>query len=193
MKSRRIFSRPGLLTATLLSFVGPVFAADLPALKAAYQDDFLVGVAINRAIATDAPIQRPGFDRTAGQVKTDIALVTAQFNQISPENDLKWASVHPKEGAGGYHFGPADAYVKFGLDHRMVIVGHTLVWHRQTPAWVFAAPGGNTPEEASGHHEFDPAQPHASREELLERMRGHIHTVVGRSVVTRARSRSGTW
>ena len=77
------------------------------------------------------------------QVDKDIALVKEQFNQISPENDLKWALIHPREGADGYDFGPADAYVNFGLSNHMYIVGHTLVWHGQTPSWVFR--GTNLP------------------------------------------------
>ena len=46
----------------------------------------------------------------------------------------------------------------------MFIVGHTLVWHSQTPRWVF--------EDAQG-------QP-LTRDALLARMHDHIQTVVGR-------------
>jgi endo-1,4-beta-xylanase len=46
----------------------------------------------------------------------------------------------------------------------MFVDGHTLVWHSQTPRWVF--------ENAQG-------QP-LSRDELLARMKNHISTVVGR-------------
>jgi endo-1,4-beta-xylanase len=46
----------------------------------------------------------------------------------------------------------------------MVMIGHTLVWHNQTPAWVFEDGKGNP----------------ADRETLLKRLRDHIHTVVGR-------------
>src|SRR5438094_1833132 len=46
----------------------------------------------------------------------------------------------------------------------MFIVGHNLVWHNQTPRWVFEDSGG-TP---------------VSRDTLLARLRDHIHTVVGR-------------
>ena len=31
------------------------------------------------------------------------------------------------------------AYVAFGRKNGMFIVGHNLVWHSQTPAWVFQA------------------------------------------------------
>ena len=46
----------------------------------------------------------------------------------------------------------------------MAVVGHTLVWHSQTPGWVFEGEGGKP----------------ATREQLLKRMHDHIHGVVGR-------------
>ena len=172
--------------------------ANAPALKDAYKDHFQVGVAINRTIATG----KAGGNRTPELVKKDIALTKEQFSQISPENDLKWESIHPREGADGYNFGPADAYVEFGMKNHMLIVGHTLVWHGQTPRWVFAgttppADTAKTPAQAPppangaganpgggrfgrGFGGFDINGPHATREELLQRMREHIHTVVGR-------------
>jgi endo-1,4-beta-xylanase len=152
----------GLLAAAIVGFDLPTLAAPAPALKDAFQGDFLVGVEINRSVATATPNAR----RDADHVKMDSALVKTQFNQISPENDLKWALIHPREGANGYDFAPADAYVKFGIENHLTIIGHTLVWHGQTPRWVFQS--------------TRPNQPHASREELLERMREHILTVVGR-------------
>ena len=100
-------------------------------------------MAINRTIATGAAVRADNVNRHQEQVDKDIALVKEQFNQISPENDLKWALIQPREGADGYNFGPADAYVNFGLSNHMYIVGHTLVWHGQTPNWVFA--GTNLP------------------------------------------------
>jgi endo-1,4-beta-xylanase len=90
------------------------------------------------------------------------ALVRAHFNTITPENVLKWALVHPQPNT--YDFGPADRYVAFGERNGMFIVGHTLVWHNQTPAWVFQDSAGKP----------------LTRDALLERMRDHIHTVVGR-------------
>ncbi len=89
-------------------------------------------------------------------------IIMTQFNSISPENVLKWQSVHPEPGR--YNFGPADKYVSFGEENHMFIIGHTLVWHHQTPRWVF--------EDADGKP--------LNREELLKRMHDHIQTVVGR-------------
>ena len=112
--SSNLNSRTGLLTAMLLAMCATVHSADTPALKEAYKDHFYVGVAINRAMATGI-----AFRRSPEQINKDIALVKEQFNQIAPENDLKWALIHPREGAGGYNFGPADAFVTFGLSNNM--------------------------------------------------------------------------
>lgn len=186
----------GLLTAILVAMSATVRSARAPTLKDAYKHHFRVGVAINRTIATG----QAGYGfRSLELINKDIALTKEQFNQISPENDLKWALIHPREGADGYDFGPADAYVEFGVKNHMYIVGHTLVWHGQTPRWVFAGTNppsnaGNPPAQApppvngtganpgSGQfgRGFDTIGPRATREELLQRMREHIHTVVGR-------------
>ena len=177
-------SHIGLLVALLLATGASAQTDKLPTLKDAYKGHFYVGVAINRSIVTG---EAPGFgNRSVEQVNKDIALTKEQFNQTSPENDLKWESIHPREGADGYNFGPADAYVDFGLKNHMFIVGHTLVWHGQTPNWVFAGttpppppPPANGPGGRSGRG-FGYNGPRATREELLQRMRDHIHTVVGR-------------
>ena len=50
----------------------------------------------------------------------------------------------------------------------MLIAGHTLVWHSQTPNWVFQDENGRW---LSGTNAAD-------RELLLQRMHGHIQTVV---------------
>jgi endo-1,4-beta-xylanase len=177
------------LCATALNTAGAAGRSEKPrTLKDAYKHKLTIGVAINRSVvANDA---NRGFGpRTPDLVAKDIELTKQQFNQISPENDLKWESIHPREGADGYNFGPADAYVDFGMKNHMLIVGHTLVWHGQTPRWVFAGtpstantatppanPGNANPWNRGPR--FD--GPLATRDELLQRMRDHIHTVVGR-------------
>jgi endo-1,4-beta-xylanase len=123
--------------------------APAPSLKDAYQGLFRIGAAVNAA-------QFEGRDPIADPI------IAAQFNTISPENALKWQSIHPSPGV--YNFDQADQYAAFGEKHKMFIVGHCLVWHSQVPAWVF--------EDAQGKP--------LTRDALLERMRDHIRTVVGR-------------
>lgn len=124
-------------------------APEQTTLKDAYANAFLLGTAVNDDIVQ-------GVDAKAQ------AIVPVQFNTITAENVMKNEVIHPQPGV--YDFGPADAFVEFGEKHNMFIVGHTLVWHNQTPAWFFQDEQGqpNTPE----------AQ--------IERMRRHIETVAGR-------------
>ena len=75
---------------------------------------------------------------------------------------MKWQSVHPQPEV--YQFKGADAYADYAAKNDMKLVGHTLVWHSQTPGWVFQGKDGKL----------------ATRDELLARMREHIFTVVGR-------------
>jgi endo-1,4-beta-xylanase len=143
----------------LLAALAPALAATVepPALKSLAPPGLRIGAALNRA-------QSDGQDELAQ------AIVLRQFNAISPENLLKWQSVHPEPDR--YDFGPADRYVDFGASHGMFVVGHVLVWHQQTPKWVFAREDGKP----------------AGRDTLLARMREHITAVVGRY-----RGRIGGW
>ena len=119
------------------------------ALKDLMPRGMVIGVALNQR-------QFEGTDTAA------VDIVTKQFNQISPENVLKFQPIHP--AADRYAFEAADRFVQFGADRRMQVVGHTLVWHSQTGAWVFQGADGKPPD----------------RDTLLARMRDHIRTVVGR-------------
>ncbi|MBX3734961.1 MAG: endo-1,4-beta-xylanase [Verrucomicrobiae bacterium] len=171
----------GLATALLVLRWTAVAVESPPSLKEAFEPFFLVGTALNRSQVTGS-----GGRRTAEQLATDIELVRWHFNQITAENDMKWQLIHPREGADGYDFAPADAFVNFGMTHGMIPAGHTLVWHSQTPDWVFAGtnppPASAGPVGVTGSAGFGRTYsgPRASREELLARMREHIHTVVGR-------------
>lgn len=83
---------------------------------------------------------------------------------------LKWEAIHPSPDQ--FAFAAADAYVSFGTDRGMLVHGHTLVWHMQTPAWVFTEGYFLT----------------AGRDRLLSRLENHISAVVGRY-----KGRIGSW
>jgi endo-1,4-beta-xylanase len=139
----------GFAILCALGFFLPVVSQNQTTLKDAFKHDFMIGAALNR---------RQFFEEdTRGA-----AIVRTHFNSITPENVLKWALVHPEPTR--YDFKAPDRLVEFGEKHGMFIVGHTLVWHNQTPAWVF---------------QDEKKQP-LDRDALLKRMREHIFTVVGR-------------
>ena len=146
-----------LVGAVALAAATSAASGEAPALKDFAPKTMRIGVALNRK-------QSDGKDPAA------LLIVARHFNQVSPENLLKWEAVHPDPDR--YDFGPADRYVELGRSQGMFVVGHVLLWHQQTPAWVFAGEGGKK----------------AGRDTLLARLRSHIATVVGRY-----RGRIGGW
>jgi endo-1,4-beta-xylanase len=144
--SSKIFSAAILVLITLNC--RGISTEEIP-LKDAFKDYFMIGVALN-------PNQVLEKDTIAAEI------VNKQFNSITAENVLKWEKIHPEPNK--YDFGPADEFVAFGKKKNMFIVGHVLVWHEQTPRWVFEDENGKS----------------ANRKELLNRMHDHIFTVVGR-------------
>jgi endo-1,4-beta-xylanase len=120
-----------------------------PTLKETFKNLFHIGTALN-------------YDQIRGLETATTNIIETQFNSITPENILKWEAVHPEPNK--YNFAPVDSFVALGEKNNMFMVGHTLIWHYQTPAWVFEDDSGNL----------------VSRDTLLQRMRDHIFAVVGR-------------
>ena len=115
-------------------------------LKEAYRDYFPIGVAVSpRALQTD-----------------EAGLILRQFNSVTAENAMKMGPIHPQEHQ--YFWKDADSIVAFAGRNGMKIRGHALVWHNQTPNWLFA----------------DEKEATVSKEVLLQRLKDHITTVVQR-------------
>src|SRR5262249_23990405 len=66
------------------------------------------------------------------------AILPSEFSQLEPENEMKFAPIHPRPDSDPqpYNFSGADVLVTFAHDHLMLVRGHTLVWHTQVPDWV---------------------------------------------------------
>jgi endo-1,4-beta-xylanase len=127
----------------------PVAERDIPSVYQSLAEFFPIGAAIYQGDLTGE----------------HAVLLTKHFNSIVSENDMKWSTLQPAEG--NFAYANADAQVSFAKANNMRIRGHTLVWHNQTPAWVFNDASGNpmtpTPE---------------NRALLLQRMETHIREVV---------------
>ena len=118
-------------------------------LKEAFAGSFLVGAALSK-------------EQILGAEPGTLEFVSSQFNALTPENDMKWERIQPLENQ--FDWEAPDALVQFSQANNIHLTGHVLVWHSQTPDWVF--------EDGAGKP--------ASRELLLARMESHISTVVGR-------------
>lgn len=138
------------VTAVLLDpAMKPKVQEDVPNLVDAWRDVLTVGTAVTpeNVDTTDVHAQ----------------LVMKHFGALVPGNAMKWDALEPKEGQ--YQWADADKIVEFAGLTGMRMRGHTLVWHQQTPAWVFQDPA-------------DASKP-ASKDLLLKRLKTHIQTVVG--------------
>lgn len=117
----------------------------IPALHSVYKEFFDIGAAVNLKT-----------------IETQKDVLTTHYNSLTAENDMKFERIHPSEGV--YTFEAADKIADFAAANGMKLRGHTLVWHNQTPDWVFEGTDGAP----------------VDRETLLARMKSHIETVVGR-------------
>lgn len=107
-----------------------------------YQDYFKIGVAINPHV-----------------LNTSRDLIKKHFNSITAENEMKPISLNREKGK--FNFELADGLVNFAKENNMVMRGHTLVWHNQTPDHLFLNEDGSF----------------VDKEVLEERLREYIRTV----------------
>jgi len=61
-------------------------------------------------------------------------LVMDNFNLIVPENTMKWENIRPN--VDFWNWPDLDAMVAFAEKNKMLMRGHTFVWHQQNPAYV---------------------------------------------------------
>jgi len=118
---------------------------EIPSLHKEYEDYFLMGAAVN-------PLT----------IKYQKDLIIKHFNSLTAENEMKFESLQAEEGT--FTFDQADQLLSFANEYGKKVRGHTLVWHNQTPDWVFTNKNGNP----------------IDRYTLLERMKTHISTVMER-------------
>ena len=101
-------------------------------------------------------------EQAAGRDTSAVRIVQRHFNSIVAENCMKSEVIHPEEDR--YDFTLADEFVKFGEENGMTIIGHCLIWHSQLSPWFCVDNEGRN----------------VSPEVLKQRMKDHIHTIVGR-------------
>ena len=160
-------------------------------LKEAYAGKFLIGAADDLSRISEA----------------ESANIKMQYDIMTPENCMKPQPIHPSEAT--YNFVTSDAMVEWCQKNGLKVWGHTLVWHSQSGPWFFqeknpatgeatqpstppvtpptpptppataTAPNGPPPNMA-GFGGRGNTGPQASREVILERLKSHIMTVVGR-------------
>lgn len=87
-------------------------------------------------------------------------IFTHHFNAVTAENWHKPYNIAPrgydKPEAHDFNFERADSIVNWAIENDLTLIGHTLVWHAQSPRWM-AYSGPDTPltrAEARANMEF---------------------------------------
>jgi endo-1,4-beta-xylanase len=131
----------------------------LPSLWEAHADYFKTGVGI-----TLSDLRNPDIS----------ALIIRHFNSITMGNEMKPSSLLDHAGSvADPNQMPAirtdvlDECLAFARDNNIVMRGHTLVWHEQTPKWFFK-------EDYSREEDAQ----FVSREVMLRRLEHYIKTVL---------------
>jgi endo-1,4-beta-xylanase len=121
---------------------------DVPPLREAFEPHFPIGAVLGR-------------QALQGRDAIDVGLAIRHFSALTAENSMKPEALQPAEGQ--FTFDEGDRLVEIAEASGAVPIGHTLVWHAQTPAWFIMGPNG---------------QP-VGRVQALGRLRSHINAVVG--------------
>lgn len=120
-----------------------------PPLKDVFADKFMIGAAITS-------------DQVSGADSIATGIIKKHFNTVVAENVMKSERINPEKGV--YNWAPADSFVNFGIENKMFVVGHCLVWHSQLAKWF----------------PFDDEGNFVSPDTLKQRMRTYITDVVSR-------------
>src|SRR5438270_13869041 len=101
--------------------------------------------------AAEAKSRYMGTEVTGNMIynSTVTSIAGAQFDMVTPGNEMKWDTTEPSNGS--YNFGPGDAIVSWATAHSDRVRGHNLVWHSQLPSWVSSLPSNQVQSAMETH------------------------------------------
>ena len=139
-------------TRGVAEVVIPVWDLSLPSLAETFADYFMIGNIWSNAIQMNIGNTQEMFAH--------------HFNSVTAENHHKPDFIAgPGPDPATWNFATQDLIVDFAEANNMAVVGHTLVWHGQSPLWLTNVPGTTDP---------------LTRAEAMENMHLYISTVAGR-------------
>lgn len=126
-------------------------------LKDAFKEDFKVGVAVNPYQLKDEQTKK---------------IILENFNSITMENGMKpeaildqRASENSKDGMPAINEENLEECLSLAKDNGLMLRGHCLVWHNQTPEWFFC-------------EKYDAGNAKVNKETMKKRMESYIKKVL---------------
>ena len=105
---------------------------NLESLSKVYNKDFIIGTAVSYK-----DIKNPKLSK----------LITKHYSSITAENEMKPEALLNDDGS--FSWEKADAIMEFAKTNDLMVRGHTLIWHKQTPEWFFKDSNGNLLDKES--------------------------------------------
>ncbi len=133
-------ARP-VVAATALALAVGALAAAPPAVAA--------GSTLKAAAEADSRYFGTALTDSDLAVGGETAVARAQFDMLTPGNEMKWDTTEPSNGS--YNFGPGDQLVQFAQANGMRVRGHNLVWQNQLPGWVSGLPQSQVRSAMEAH------------------------------------------
>lgn len=130
-------------------YTKPEWDLTLPSLAEAFAEYFLMGNIWSTASRMNAFNTNEGF--------------LHHFNSVTAENNHKVDTIAANRGT--WTFRTADEIVGWAEENDLAMIGHTLVWHSQSPPWLTTVPGTTDS---------------LTRAEAIENMHLYISTVASR-------------
>ncbi len=131
-------------------------AANL-SIKDAYADRFLIGAAVNSWQLED---------------KETLDIITKDFSSITCENEMKPdyildydATLKAEDGMPQINVDNLEHIMTMAEDAGLKMRGHTLIWHSQTPEWLF-------------YEDYDTSKEYVNKKTMLKRMKSYIGKVM---------------
>lgn len=173
-----------VLLAGIMSACGPKEGKEIPEEPTATQTAEVINAPTQEVTLTPSPTptQTPALQEVlaehnmkAGTCLSDymiknkkcIEIITGNFNSVTFENLLKPEAILDKKASQA----AGDLVVSFNSstlsllewckENDMAVRGHTLIWHSQTPSWIF-------------YEDFDTKKELVGREVMLARMENYI-------------------
>ena len=115
-------------------------------LKDAWKHIFRIGAAVSGAVLEHQDARE---------------IIARHFSSLTPENAMKFGPIHPEENR--WYWTEADGIAAFARSQNIPLRGHTIVWHKQNPPWLFREGDGAV-----------------SKTELFRRLETHIAAITER-------------